>query len=350
MTQLTKLQQMQALAAQNATIVEVDMSETSSGGGGARRLLPGGMAMAQLVRYIEFGKHAREYQGQAKTPAMVVRMGVALWGDTDPLNPLAQSERPETLFHTLKEDGTVTPTILNSFDLTIGNNEKSKTKIIFDRLNWRKDSSFKNFAQFLGHKFLVPILSKVGKPKDGKPGQPYNEIDWKNLLPPFDQLTRQPYPIPEAPDDSYQMFLWDSPTKECWDTLFIEGTNDKTGKSKNFLQAKCLEAVNFRGSALEVMLGGVLPDLTGGVERDSDPDDTNTQAPAADPATSVPAVPGVPVNLPSVPTTLALPDVPFDGGVATTLPVAETAHAVTVAPVVETPAVTLPAMPAIPTL
>jgi hypothetical protein len=337
MTQLTKLQQLQALAAQNAALVEVDMSETSSGGGGARRILPGGMAMAQLVRYIEFGKHAREYQGQAKTPAMVFRMGIALWGDSDPQNPLPQKERPETLFHTLKEDGTITPTILNSFDLTIGNNEKSKAKIIFDRLNWRKDSSFKNFAQFLGHKFLVPILSKVGKPKDGKPGQPYNEIDWKNLLPPFDQLTRQPYPIPEAPDDSYQLFLWDSPTKECWDTLFIEGTNEKTGKSKNFLQAKCLEATNFRGSALEQMLGGELPDLTGGVEGDQDPDDS---ANAPDVTPSIPTVPtSLPdVSVPTVPT--SLPDVPFDGGTAVSTPVQ----------VPDVAALSVPTLPNIPTL
>lgn len=337
MTQLTKLQQLKAQAEANVAVSSVDMSEVSKGGG-ARRLFPAGMAYARMIRYIEFGNHAREYQGVAKTPAPVVRIAFALWGDADPLNPGQEGNQ----YHHIHE-GVVKPGVISSFDLVLGNNEKSKTKIAFDRMNYRGGS--KNFAQFVGEAFLVPILVKKGAKADSKP---YNEIDWKNILPPFDPMSRQPYAIPEAPDELYQLFLWDSPNKAAWDELFIDGKNDD-GKSKNFLQAKCLEALNFRGSALEQLLGGALPDLSGGVEGETDPDEQAGAGEASAPVTAVPSVPGVPnasavAGLPGVPT--SLPDVPFDGGT----PVAE---AVATPVAVTTPVVTtaaLPGMPGVPSL
>ena len=314
---LTKLQQLQALAAQNAAVATVNMAEVSKGGGGARRLLPQGFALVRFCRYIEFGKHAREYQGQAKTPMMNVRLGLALWGDTNPAGG-DPKDRPDDLFHTINDKGEQVPTILNSFDMTLGNNEKSKTKIAFDRMNYK--GLAKSFPELLGEAFIVPILRKKGKAADAKE---YNMIDWANLLPPFDQISKQPYNIPAVADDQYQLFLWEMPTKETWDELFIEGTNEKTGKSKNFLQAKCIEALDFKGSPLEALLGGELPDLN--VEDDSA---DNHEAPpvpdaAATNAAAVPSLPGLPgvgadlpfdggtpVATPSVPVTPAVPGLP----------------------------------------
>lgn len=321
---LTKLQQLQALAAQNAAVATVNMAEVSKGGGGARRLLPQGFALARFCRYIEFGKHAREYQGQAKTPMMNVRLGLALWGDTNPAGGDPKS-RLDELFHSFNDKGEQVPTILNSFDMTLGNNEKSKTKIAFDRMNYK--GLAKSFPELLGDSFIVPILRKKGKSADAKE---YNMIDWANLLPPFDAISQQPYNIPQVDDDQYQLFLWEMPTKETWEELFIEGTNEKTGKSKNFLQAKCIEALDFKGSPLETLLGGELPDLN--VEND---DADNNEAPAV-PEAAAPtiAVPGLP-GLPSVPT-----DLPFDGGTPVSTP------SVPVTPSVPG----LPAMPGLPAI
>lgn len=334
---LTKLQQLQALAAQNAAVATVNMAEVSKGGGGARRLLPQGFALVRFCRYIEFGKHAREYQGQAKTPMMNVRLGLALWGDTAPQTvypadhakagqPMPQQERPDTLFHSYNDKGEQVPTILNSFDMTLGNNEKSKTKIAFDRMNYK--GLAKSFPELLGEAFIVPILRKKGKAADAKE---YNMIDWANLLPPFDAISQQPYQIAQVPDEQYQLFLWEMPTKETWDELFIDGKNEKTGKSKNFLQAKCIEALDFKGSPLEALLGGELPDLN--VENDDA--DNNEAPPVPDAAaTNAAAVPGLP-GLPG-----ALPDVPFDGGTPVATP-----------SVPVTPAVPgLPAMPGLPAI
>lgn len=304
---LTKLQQLQALAAENAKVASINMAEVSKGGGGARRLLPQGFALARFCRYIEFGKHAREYQGQAKTPMMNVRLGVALWGDSNPQGG-DPKDRPDDLFHFINEKGEAVPTILNSFDMTLGNNEKSKTKIAFDRMNYK--GLAKSFPELLGEAFIVPILRKKGKGPDGKE---YNMIDWANLLPPFDQISKQPYPVPELADDQYQLFLWEMPTKETWDELFIEGTNDK-GKSKNFLQAKCIEALDFKGSPLEALLGGELPSLD--VEDDSAEDGEGAPEQAPD-AQQPPAVPGI-ANVGAG--AAGGVDVPFDGGTVTTLP------------------------------
>lgn len=323
---LSKLQQLQALAAQNAAVATVNMAEVSKGGGGARRLLPEGFALVRFCRYIEFGKHAREYQGQAKTPMMNVRLGLALWGDTNPAAGTPEKDRPDDLFHTINDKGEQVPTILNSFDMTLGNNERSKTKIAFDRMNYK--GLAKSFPELLGEAFIVPILRKKGKAADAKE---YNMIDWANLLPPFDAISKQPYQIAPVPDDQYQLFLWEMPTKETWDELFIEGTNEKTGKSKNFLQAKCIEALDFKGSPLEALLGGELPDLN--VEND---DADNNEAPPVPnaSATNAAAVPGLP-GLQG-----ALPDVPFDGGTPVATP-----------SVPVTPAVPgLPAMPGLPAI
>ena len=63
---------------------------------------------------------------------------------------------------------------------------------------------------------------------------------------------------------SRKIFLWDQPSIECWDSLFIEGERDEikdgkeTGKkvSKNWIQETILKATNFKGSALDVLLQG----------------------------------------------------------------------------------------------
>ena len=51
------------------------------------------------------------------------------------------------------------------------------------------------------------------------------------------------------------MFLWDRPTKEDWDSLFVEGKWDN-GDSKNYVQEKILEATDFEGSPLHQLLEG----------------------------------------------------------------------------------------------
>lgn len=304
----------------------VDMSETSKGGGGSR-LYPAGYAMARLVQYVEFGMQPQEYQGAAKAPALEFRMGFAIWGDTKPFgdagqpNSVPPANRPQDLFH--NPDGT--PGIIRTWYMKLGNNEKAGAKKAFDKMNYKGNA--KHFAQFLGQPFLV----KIGiKPAVGdKPAR--NTLELADTLPPFDQVSRQPYPVPEAPDDLYQLFLWNKPTLAGWSSLKIEGTSDD-GKSKNYLQDRIIAAVDFQGSPLEQLLRGAGATLPS-------PEQLAPAAPAA-PAPAVPATPVAPAV--SLPVPSAVSPLPAAGVVQT--PVA-TVNVADVPAVTAVPSMYIPAVP-----
>ena len=290
------LQDLLALANEAAEISNVDMSETSSGGGG-RKLLPAGFAIGTLVEYIELGKHVGTFAGKPKKQAdSLFRLGFALTGAAAYLN----------------DDGT--PYVFRTFDLSLGNNEKAKAKIAFDRMNYTQTA--KHFAQLLGKSFLLEIKVVKGK---ADPTKERNEINYATIGKPFEAMTGQPYPVPDAASLNFRLFLWDKPTKAGWDSLFIDGVNDK-GESKNYLQNMCLKSVDFQGSALEQLIGGGLPDITAPA----------TLAPAALPST--PATPAAPPELPGV----NIPQL----GAAVIVP--------QVAVPTELPAITLPTIPALP--
>ena len=60
-----------------------------------------------------------------------------------------------------------------------------------------------------------------------------------------------------------KLFLWDNPTQETWDSLFIDGTYTKkegdkeVEVSKNWMQEVILSAENFEGSALHTLVSGL---------------------------------------------------------------------------------------------
>ncbi len=298
------LQELLALANEAAEISNIDMSETSSGGG-AKRILPAGWAIGTLVEVVELGKHIGEYNGKPKAKAdLLFRLGFALTGAT----------------HYLNEDGS--PYIFRTFDLSLGNNEKSKAKIAFDRMNYLQTA--KHFAQLLGKSFLVEIKVDKGK-KD--PTKEFNSINYATINKPFDPMSNQPYPTPALDTLPFRLFLWDKPTKEGWDSLFIDGVNDQ-GKSRNYIQEICLRAADFPGSSLEQLIGGGIPDITA-------PAALVPVSPAVAAITAPPELPGIVVgNVPAVP------------GVTTTLP--ETIASVALPSSPALPAVALPSIPALP--
>lgn len=329
MTQLTALQLALAAANQAAETASVDMSEVSKGGGGERRVLPEGFAFARLVEYVEFGEHIAEFEGKPKPPAMKFRMAFALWGDTNPGAAEPATERPDDLFHYFDKDGNAKPSVLRTFDMYLGNNEKARTKLAFDKMNY-DNKAVKSFGQFLGDAFLIPIVRKPIT-KGANKGKFRNDINWANIMAPRDPISRQPYPVPEMPMDLLRYFFFDNPTPETWEALKIEGTKDD-GTSKDFIRDDIKKAVNFEGSALHIMLGGV----TSAATALPVPDLAAQDAPAA-PAVNV-ANAGA-VTPPAVPTVPVVADVPFDGGVP--VGTGSTAPAVPAVP-------SVPAIPAVP--
>lgn len=207
--------------------VSVDMNEAVSGGGGKE--IPAGRYFGRIVEYIDLGNQPQSFQGKAKEPAPEFRLGIALWGEgiSEP-------------------DGT--PYIDRPYRMAVKRNEKAKTYLAFKALNYKNDPKITHFAQFLGEAFIFTYEDAVTKA-----GKAYTRINLEKTLAARDVMSGQPYQVPEVADDKYNLFLWDYPSLEAWDKLFIEGVNDE-GKSKNFLQETILGATNFNGSPLHQLL------------------------------------------------------------------------------------------------
>lgn len=215
--------------------VEETAQDFTEAQAGAAQLIPEGYAFARLVEYIELGKHSGEYQGKPRPPALMFKLGFALF---------PSGEDTEGYSY---EDGS--PKIIRTFDINLSLTEKSKAFKLFKKMNFK--GVHKHFAQMIGEPFLLNVVHVDKASGGGKAAR----IDLEGFLPPIDVVTRKPHPIPKAPDYCYRMFLWDRPTKEDWDSLFVEGKWDN-GDSKNFLQEKILEATDFEGSPLHQLLYG----------------------------------------------------------------------------------------------
>lgn len=275
---------MQALANLDAEQGQ-DFNVAQKGGGGGR-LLPAGYAFGRLVEYVEYGMQPQEFAGKAKDPAMEFTLGFALTG---------QGYQ--------NDDGT--PYIIRTFTTALTMYEKSRAFLMFKLLNWR--GTAKTYAQLLNETYLVKI---VQVPKSKTDPTLVSRMDLTGFLPPLDPVTKAPYPIAQVPEELFRLFLWSHPTKEAWDSLFIEGVNDdKT--SRNRIQETILGALDFQGSALQAMLmnSGVTALPTAPVAPTVTPSAapvqpvTTAAAPVARNLTNgVPVVPvGLPVGLPAVP-------------------------------------------------
>lgn len=320
-----KLAALQALAAQDVAESGIDMNEAVKGGGGGR-LLPEGYAFGRLVEYIEFGNQPQEYQGQAKDPAMEFTLGFALTGEGYQ-----------------NDDGT--PYVVRTYNTALSRNEKSRAFKLFKALNWK--GTAKSFAQLLGETFLVKIKQV---PKSKTDPKIVSRIDLDGFLPPLDPVTRQPYPIAEAPDDMYRLFLWSRPTKEAWDSLYIEGEYD--GKSKNRIQEQILAALDFQGSPLQQLLmqSGVtaLPTVTPATPVAA-PMAASPAAVVPTPAPVAPVAPVAPAAAPAAPLAVPAAASPAVASVAApSVSAPATPAPVAVAHVAAPVGVPAPAMPAAP--
>lgn len=261
------LNALKALAAQNAEVAD-DMNVAEAGGGGKK--LPTGATLARLVQVVELGEHAQTYQGQSKGAAEEIFLGFEL------MSP-----------GFCNDDGT--PYLYRTRSIKISRNEKANARKIFLKMNWKNDVA--TFPELIDGLFLIYFKEVDSK---AKPGTKVTVWDTDNILPPLDPLSKQPYQAPPGKQENYKLFVWKFANQECWDSLKIDGTYDD-GKSKNWIQEKILSAVNFEGSPIQQVLGGI----------------KGTIPTLAAPAAGVPAVPAAPAAaIPSIPTVPAIPSVP----------------------------------------
>ena len=139
-------------------------------------------------------------------------------------------------------------------------------------------SGITHMALMLGEAFLVKVVHNVvGEGKDQKTYANLKDDSGWTISAPVkaDPVTgeSEPLPVPQ-PTKPLQLLLWDSPTYEQWESIFIDGertTKDDKGvettKSNNWLQNDIKDnASDFEGSALHIMLlsGATGMDLDGG--------------------------------------------------------------------------------------
>lgn len=219
-----------------------DMNDTS-GGGGARILLPAGEYYGYLAQYVELGKHPDEFEGKHTGDFMRVRLGVAIFHDED-------------------EDNEDAYEIIRPFPLNIKTGDRSGSVKVFRGLNVENDPDIKTIAEFLG----VPRRFKVLLKKNKK-GKEYNEIDFAATGLAVEGVGRkaQPVTLPDIDEKHVQVFFWDHPTVEDWDSLFIE--------SNNFIQNDIVNAIDFPGSPIDTLLqteGIELPEFEAKPEQEDD--------------------------------------------------------------------------------
>lgn len=268
-----------------------DQTETQVAGDYERVLIPAGVNFARLIEYIELGKQPQKpYQGKDKPPAEMVRLTFELL-------------HPKKLFEYEKDGVTIKTGHMASVTIKKSISDKAAFKKLFNAMLYGRDG-IKHMAKMLNEVFLVNVVHNVSKGADGK------EVTYANLrtsdgawtigAPHFtDPVTEVRTDIKALTPPATQpirLFLWANPTKETWDSLFIDGTrevkDDKgnvTQVSKNWLQERILSATDYAGSALQQLLHGVsdLPLESGVEELDEIPFDVTE--PAKD---GKPAVPG----------------------------------------------------------
>lgn len=225
-----------------------------------RVLPPAGKTVGRLIEYIEMGmREQKPYQGKAKPDAEEVRLTFELLGKGHVNEVEIEGEK-------------VKLSNLISVKLTKKFGERAGFKKLFNKLQYGR-SDKKHIAQMLGEPFIFEVVHNVAGEK-GKE-KTYANIRDKDgnflISAPFasDPLTGETTDISKkipASLRSPKLFLWDHPTKETWDSLFIDGTREvKVGdkveqRSKNWLQETIMSAKNFNGSALHTMLSGVSSD------------------------------------------------------------------------------------------
>lgn len=262
--QFNPLANLDALVNEALEVQDTDMTETGAGGY-EKIILPKGTYNLRFIEYIEVGKRIPTHNNKptGKPAVLNARVGFAIYGP----NGEVVYNRP--------------------FPMGVYNSEKAKFKILFDRLNAKGD--IKHMAQKLGQAFRAEVA--VEKNKQGKE---YNAINFATLqaLPKFDPETGNPIQIPALDPKEIKLFLWAKPTQETWDSLYIEGENDK-GESKNFIQNDILQAADYVGSPLQALLEGSVPSPES-LAPSAPSVPAEQPAPSAPAATAAPAAPSAP--------------------------------------------------------
>lgn len=269
-----------------STELNTDHSEVKSGGG--PRTPEPGTWPARLIGYIEMGTHPQDpYQGKPKDPELEVQLVFEVMGKAN----------MDTF--TDEEGNSVTRgRIFRPWPMTMKLNERAKFYKTFKAMDYER--GLDNMQRMLNDVFRLTFkevtkgekkyvsLESIASPlieQTDDEGNVTGHKDITSAVPPAS------YP--------FQLFSVEQPTFEQWESIFIDGeyerkikdeegkdTGEKETVSKNFIQERIMESLDWEGSAMQALLMSLDDDsdsseaLTESKEEAQVPKDKKTKKPA----------------------------------------------------------------------
>lgn len=241
----------------NKAAQRVDQTITKTGGGDFKPPAAG-TTVGRFVDYIELGfQKQKPYKGKEKPDAETVQITFELLGKNYVREIEVDGKKKEIADRI-------------SFPLTVSLHEKSNFSKLFRKMRYGRDD-IKHMAQMLGEAFKITIIHNPSEKDPKKIYANINDSDGNYLVgAPVKQITDDEGNVTETKKlavrealSPLRMFLWDDPTQEMWDSIFIDGdrtVKDKNGKettqSKNWLQEKIQKSSGFEGSPIQAFLEG----------------------------------------------------------------------------------------------
>lgn len=251
------LSQIKQQAEAARSVHEAAMEATE--GGGSKHELQAGTALAVVTSYIETGDHevkSGKSKGKVNSKGFMELRLFDVAGKSDGLYTQTMKNKDGT-------EEVYGSVIRHNFN-NISRNELSNFRKDFDKLcDAAGIEGATSMMDLLGKTFIVDLVENESN------GKTYINLDLDRIRPnhPTDPVTgnvdttQMVLPLPVSLEElPYKMFLWEAPTVEAWDSLFVDGTREveKDGKkvevSKNWLQELIMSAVNYIGSPLESVL------------------------------------------------------------------------------------------------
>lgn len=257
-----------AAAVKQAAEQGPNMNEAQKGGGTYTPPAEG-VCRLRFIGYVEGGKQRHEFQG-----ALAYKDKVKLVFELS--GPKHQPRKTD--------DGVLIPHRM-TIEETQSLSEKANFYKLFRAMNY--DGTATHMAQLLDREFLGTVFHK--KSKSGKTYAQLKSPAGYSIRSPYyeDPNTGQTHKISADPRMSdIRCFLWEFPSKEMWDSLYIEGTYEERkdddgnviapARSKNVFQEWIKGASNWVGSPMHEILsaGGELelpstaPDIEEGVDKE----------------------------------------------------------------------------------
>lgn len=236
-----------------------DQTQTKTGGGDFTPP-PAGTTVGRFVDYIEVGlQKSRPYKGKEKPPTNKVYVTFELLGKAY-IKEIESEGKKRTV-----ADRITVP-------LSMSLHEKSSFKKLFKKMLYGRQG-IDHMSQMLGEAFKITVVhNETGEGDKKKVYANITDEDGNFLISsPVKQemddegnvVGTKKLAVPDAISNE-RMFIWDEPTDECWESIFIDGekevTDEKTGKkktiSKNWIQNMITSALNFEGSPIQAFLEG----------------------------------------------------------------------------------------------